>query len=183
MSKTALVILAPGFEEIEAMAPIDVLRRAGVTVRVAGLESRTVTSSHEVTVQADLLLSEVRETPDAVILPGGMPGSKNLGASAAVEAIVKKVYTSGGICAAICAAPVTTLAKWGILDKREATCYPGLEKDFPPSTRKSTAAVVVDGNVVTSRGPGTALAFALTLARLLAGKATAAQLASGMLAE
>jgi protein deglycase len=182
MPKRAVVVLAPGFEEIEAVAPVDVLRRAGVEVAVAGLDGRTVVGSHGIALQADVVMAEVKEAPDAVILPGGMPGAENLARSAAVERLVKAVLQKGGICAAICAAPAFALAKFGILEGKRATCYPGCEGRFPRTATVSEDRVVVDGNVVTSRGPGTALEFSLALAEILAGKPAADKLREGMIA-
>jgi len=181
MAKQAVVILAPGFEEIEAVAVIDVLRRAGIEVLAAGLGSRQVVGAHGLAVQADIVLSELRHPPDAVILPGGMPGSENLGASPEVAKLVKDVHAAGGICAAICAAPAYALAAFGVLRGRRVTCYPGCENRFPPGIQRAPERVVVDGNIVTSQAPGTALEFALTLAEILAGKAKADSLRAGML--
>ncbi|MCX7934852.1 MAG: DJ-1/PfpI family protein, partial [Planctomycetota bacterium] len=133
------------------------------------------------TVQADITLAELRPIPDAVILPGGMPGSENLGASAEVAKLVKEVHARGGICAAICAAPAYALAAFGVLQGKRATCYPGCESRFPPGVQRAPERVVVDGNIVTSQAPGTALEFALALAEILAGKAKADALRAGML--
>ncbi len=164
----AILILAEGFEEIEAITPLDVLRRAGVDCKTAGLGSKQITAAHGVTVQADLLVSEIKDLPDAVILPGGMPGSANLGGSSEVKDLVMRAAEAGKLCAAICAAPVLTLGAWGLLDGRDATCFPGMENQFPASVRPLQESVVEDGNFITSRGVGTAMAFALTLvARLV----------------
>ncbi len=181
MTRRAIVVLANGFEEIEAVTPIDVLRRAGVGVTVAGLDAREVEGAHGVVYRANTLVSDIIQTPDAIILPGGMPGSANLGRSNELKRIVLDVKSSNGICAAICAAPALTLGKWGILDNIRATCYPSFEKEFPATTIFSEERVVVDGNVVTSRGPGTAFDFALALTELLVDKGTADKLRQGML--
>ncbi len=181
MPEQVVVVLAHGFEEIEAVTPIDVLRRAGLDVVVAGVGATAVQGAHGVTCQCDVALEEIQSTPRAIVLPGGLPGAENLGKSAAVKELTLKVHDSGGICAAICAAPALTLAKFGLLDGCTATCYPTCEKEFDPSTKHSEDRVVVDGNIVTSRGPGTSLEFSLKLAAILAGPTTAEQLKGQML--
>jgi len=170
MLKTALVILAEGFEEVEAIAPVDVLRRAGVRVTMAGLADRLVKSSRHIGIEADILLRDLVEMPDAVILPGGIPGATNLACSEEVAELVKKMNAAGKIVAAICAAPAAVLAPLGILDGKKATCYPGCESDFSGKTIHSKERVVVDGNIITSQGPGTALEFALVIAGRLVGQ-------------
>ena len=170
MPKTAVVILAEGFEEIEAIAPIDVLRRAGVRVTIAGATDLRVKSSRKIGVEAEILLKDLWEIPDAVILPGGLPGATNLAKSAEVTVLIKKMNESGKIVAAICAAPAVVLAPLGILDGKKATCYPGCESDFSNTTVYSKERVVVDGNIITSQGPGTALEFALVIAERLVGQ-------------
>ncbi len=170
MSKTALVILAEGFEEVEAIAPVDLLRRAGVRVTLAGVNFLAVKSSRNIEVQADMLLKDIQDLPDAVILPGGLPGATNLAKSGEVAKLVKKMNAAGKLVAAICAAPAVVLAPLGILDGKKATCYPGCEADFSKNTVHSQERVVVDGNILTSQGPGTALEFALEIATRLVGK-------------
>jgi 4-methyl-5(b-hydroxyethyl)-thiazole monophosphate biosynthesis len=182
MPEQVVVVLAPGFEEIEAVTPIDVLRRAGLDVVVAGVGATAVQGSHGVTFQCDIALEDIQSTPRAIVLPGGLPGSENLGKSGAVKELTMRVHESGGICASLCAAPAMTLAKFGLLDGRTATCYPSFEKEFDPSTKPSEDRVVVDGNIVTSRGPGTSLEFSLKLAAILAGPAAADELQGQMLA-
>jgi len=182
MSKKVLVILAEGFEEIEAVTPIDVLRRAGVEVQVAGLAAKTVTGAHGIRIEADTVLSDVKNLPDAVILPGGMPGAKHLSESKEVLNLVKKMHQAKKLVGAICAAPALALTQAGVLNGKRATCYPGFEKNFSSSVKFTEERVVVDGNVVTSRGPGSALEFALELSEQLAGKAKAEELQEGILA-
>ncbi|MBN1256249.1 MAG: DJ-1/PfpI family protein [Planctomycetes bacterium] len=182
MAKKAVVVLAPGFEDIEAITIIDVLRRAGVEVKVASVGNTTVESAHGVPVTADLKIDAIKDTPDAIILPGGLPGSENLGKSKETKKLAEAVAAAGGLCAAICAAPALTLGQWGLLDGKTATCYPSFEKQFPVSVEHSEDRVVVDGKVVTSRGPGTALEFALTLVEILVDSKTAGELQQGMLA-
>ncbi|MBI1882854.1 MAG: DJ-1/PfpI family protein [Chlamydiae bacterium] len=171
MNQKILVLLAEGFEEIEAITPIDVLRRAGLEVKVAGLTGKTVTGAHGIRIQADTTFSEYRDPVDLLLLPGGMPGAKNLGESKALQERIKKMNEDKKYIAAICASPALALAPTGILDGKKATCYPGYESHFSPSTKFSKDNVVVDANVITSRGPGTALEFSLTLVEKLLGKA------------
>lgn len=181
MTKKAVVLLAEGFEELEALSPVDVLRRAGVEVTVAGVGGLNIKSAHDVTVAADVLLDKLSGDFDMVILPGGMPGSKNLGDSPAARALTEKMLAGGKLVASICAAPVFTLAAWGMLDNKKATCYAGMEKMFPPSVKFSSERVVVDGAITTSRGPGTALDFAFALAAQLVGQGVADKVAGDML--
>jgi len=167
-----LVPLAEGFEEIEAVTVIDLLRRARIDVRTAALGARRVTGSHGITIQADTELGKLpNEIFDMVVLPGGMPGARHLAEDPRVAEILRKHAGAGRITAAICAAPMV-LAAAGLLDQREATSFPGfLRDDSAPGLRLSTAPVVVDGKVVTSRGPGTAIDFSLALIELLEGRA------------
>jgi 4-methyl-5(b-hydroxyethyl)-thiazole monophosphate biosynthesis len=134
-----------------------------------------------VTYVAEALLADLRGEFNLVILPGGMPGAKHLGESAEARSLATRTARAGGWVAAICAAPAFTLAPWGLLDGRQATCYPGLEKNFTAQTTSSPERVVVDGNIVTSRGPGTALEFSLRLVQLLAGEETARRVAADLL--
>ena len=179
--KTALVVLAEGFETIEALTPVDVLRRLGVKVTVAGLGGLEITSAHKVTVKADALLAPALAPVDAIVLPGGLPGAVHFGESALLQEMATAQLARGGIVAAICAAPAKTLARWGLLSGKTATCYPGCEAEFPADARYVEAPVVVDGPVVTSRGPATALPFAYRLAGLLLGDAAVADLQRKML--
>jgi len=182
VSKSAVIILADGFEEIEAVTPVDVLRRAQVEVALAGVGGISIRGAHGLTFPCDLLIEAIHDAPDAVILPGGLPGAENLGKSDHVRQLVCQVHDNGGVCAAICAAPALTFAKYGLLDGRTATCYPSFENEFTKSTIPSEARVVVDGNIVTSRGPGTALEFSLELVRRLVDSSTADGLREAMLA-
>lgn len=183
MTKKVLVILADGFEEIEAITPIDVLKRAGLDVILAGVSSKTVSGAHGIQFQADILLEAYTGLPDAVILPGGLPGAKNLAESPKVIELVKKMNEAKKIVGAICAAPALVLAPNGILNGRKATCYPGFEKNFSPQVNFSHDRVIVDGNIITSRGPGSALEFALELVEVLAGKEKAESLSRDLLAK
>jgi len=176
----ACVLLAEGFEEIEAITIADVLRRAGVEAVLVGVAGTPVRGAHAIQVAADALLSDAAaEDWDAVILPGGMPGSKNLADSAPVRALLREQHGRGRRVAAICAAPIA-LSAAGVLEGKRATCYPGFEKELRGASLE-TRAVVVDGNVTTSRGPGTAFEFALELVSQLVGGKAAEDLRSGML--
>jgi 4-methyl-5(b-hydroxyethyl)-thiazole monophosphate biosynthesis len=178
----AVVVLAPGFEEIEAITQIDVLRRAGVEVVVAAAVGEVrVPGAHGIDVHADVPLADVPAEVDAVVLPGGMPGSKTLGETEGVGALVRRVHDAGGIVAAICAAPALGLGPTGVLAGKRATCYPGFEEHFSADVTAETARVVVDGKLITSRGPGTALEFALALVEALVSAEKAAALREGML--
>ncbi|MBP9732911.1 MAG: DJ-1/PfpI family protein [Candidatus Omnitrophica bacterium] len=168
-AKKVWVILAEGFEEIEAVTPIDVLRRAGLEVTVAGVGSASIMGAHGIRITADREVGSHGDIPAAIVLPGGMPGASNLAASSEVTALIRKVHASGGIVAAICASPAVVLAPLGLLDGMSATCYPGFEDRLGASVKHSAERVVRAGNVITSRGPGTALEFSLAIVEALAG--------------
>lgn len=162
----AILLLAEGFEEIEAITVLDVLRRAGVAVTAAALSGLHVRGAHEIVVQADVSLDDVEGSDfDALILPGGQPGATNLQRDSRVLALVKRFANKNKLTAAICAAPIV-LESAGVLSGRRATCYPGYEL---PSARFEESSVVEDGCIVTSRGPGTAFEFAFALVRRLCG--------------
>jgi 4-methyl-5(b-hydroxyethyl)-thiazole monophosphate biosynthesis len=180
---TAVVVLAEGFEEIEAITQIDVLRRAGVDVTVVGLQSGVIEGAHGIGVVAEASIEEFAGEPDLVVLPGGLPGSTNLGDSEAVVDLLRRQHQSGRAIGAICAAPAFAPVKAGVLDGKRATCYPSFEAHFNDSTTAVEDRVAVDGNLITSRGPGTALEFAYALVEHLEGKATADGLRSAMLVE
>ena len=181
----ALVFLAPGFEEMEAVITIDVLKRAEIEVVTAALgEVTTVTGSHDIAIEADTLLGELSlyfESFQAVILPGGMPGSVNLGADERVSAWVRRAAETGGVVGAICAAPLA-LDRFGVLVGKRFTSHPSTKErlaDVGGNYREER--VVVDERLVTSRGPGTAFEFALTLVEILVNAETAQTLARTML--
>lgn len=181
MTKKAIVVLAEGFEEIEAVTPIDIMRRAGIEVTVAGLGGLNIKGAHGVTYVAEVELVNANGAFDLVVLPGGMPGSKNLGDSPAAKALAEKTLAAGGKVSAICAAPVFTLGAWGMLNGKRATCYAGMESMFPEGVSFSSETVVVDGNVITSRGPATALPFGLALVTELVGGDISRKVAGDML--
>lgn len=154
-------LLADGFEELEAIAPLDLLRRAGVAVATVGIGAKTVTGSHGVTLTCDLTDSEIDPSAcEGVILPGG-PGHVRLAASPAVLALLEAVAARGDLLAAICAAP-SILGENGYLQGKRACCFPGFE-DRLLGAEVLFDPVVTDGNVITSRGAGTALPFALAM--------------------
>jgi 4-methyl-5(b-hydroxyethyl)-thiazole monophosphate biosynthesis len=176
MQKTALILLADGFEEIEALTPIDLLRRAGVTVTVAAIgQHLQVRGAHDILIVADLLLAHFSESFDALIIPGGQPGTRNLCANQEVIALVGNAFRTNILCAAICAAPMV-FDKAGILTGRRFTCFPGIEKEIRSGTF-CTDSVVEDGNIITSRGAGTAIPFALRIIAALCGEAAAQAMA------
>ncbi len=181
MSKKVLILLAEGFEEIEAVTPMDVLRRAGLEVTIAGVTGKNVKGAHGISIEADVLIDQYHETPDALILPGGMPGAQNLAKSPRVAELIKKVHAQKRIVGAICAAPALAVAPTGILNGRTATCYPGFEKDFLKEIKFSENRVVMDENIITSRGPGSALEFSLKLVEQLVGKEKAQSLKEAMI--
>ena len=167
---TVLVPLAEGFEELEAVTVIDLLRRAGIEVVTAGLAAGPVTGSHGIALAADATLDEaLTRDYDMVVLPGGLPGSDHLADDERVRAVLRRLADSGRFTAAICAAP-KALAAAGLLEGRRATSFPGvLEAAAVPGVELSDEAVVQDGRVITSRGPGTAMDFALSLIEILLG--------------
>ena len=182
MSFSVFVVLAEGFEEIEAITPIDVLRRAGLDVTTVGLSGKTITGAHGVPLLADRTWDEVAAlTPDVLLLPGGIPGSKNLGEHSGLKKMAKRVADSDRWLAAICAAPALTLASWDLLSGRKATCYPGCESHFPPDVKHQQIPVVVDGRIITACGVGATMEFSLQLVALLLDQATADSLRARML--
>lgn len=165
-----LVPLAGGCEELEAVTIIDLLRRAGIEVTTASLEPGPVRCSRGTVIIADRELREVLDDDfDMIVLPGGLPGADHLQQDTDVQALLKKMHQQGKYTAAICAAP-KALAAAGLLDERKATSFPGVLEDLSLSTTQITQnPVEQDGHVITSRGPGTAMDFALHLIQLLSG--------------
>ncbi len=174
-----LVPLAEGFEEIEAVTIIDVLRRAGLDITVANVGGNPVRGSHAIAISADEPLSRLSPGDFAAIaLPGGMPGSENLRKSEPVISFVRDIFGRGGVTAALCAAPMV-LGYAGVLKGRKATCYTGYEGTMEGAI-PTGAPVEVDGTIITGRGPGCAIPFALALVEALAGKTVMKELRDAM---
>jgi 4-methyl-5(b-hydroxyethyl)-thiazole monophosphate biosynthesis len=180
MSKKALVPIADGTEEIEAVCIIDVLRRAETSVTVASVNALQITASRGVKLVADQLIGDcVDETYDLVVLPGGMPGAEYLRDSKELEKILKRQQEQARLFGAICASPAVVLEHHGLLEEHKATCHPNFVSRLK-NTDVVESKVVVDGTCVTSRGPGTALEFALKLVELLYGEDKAKEVAEPM---
>lgn len=176
-----VVPLAEGFEEIEFSTIVDILRRAGIDVTVAGLKEGVIDGAHGVRITPDTQLDKVSADDfDAIILPGGYPGFVNLGDSEKVLKLVKEMHDRNKYVTAICGAP-SVLAKAGVIQGKRATIYPGME-DTLTGAQPSDERVVVDGKIITSRGPGTAMEFAIKLVEVLAGKSLAEEVTKSVLA-
>ena len=175
-----IVFLADGFEETEALCPVDVLRRAGIEVVLAGVGSDMITSSHGVTVKADTTVESVDSSEHFAVAfcPGGMPRSVNLSQSWNVNEIIVKTAQTG-IVAAICAAPAVVLAPLGLLKGRNATCFPGCES-YAPDMVFSGEGIVVDGNIVTAKSAGWAFDLGLKLVSMLKGSDEAEKVRSAI---
>lgn len=181
--KTSYVFFADGFEEIEALSVVDVLRRAGmpvVTVSINGLPQAE--GAHGVTVVTDAVVSDIAGDVEAewLIMPGGMPGASNLAACQCLVELLLAQYESGRGVAAICASPAVVLGPLGMVNGRKAVCYPGMEAGLTGADVQATQ-VAVDGNVVTGNGPAAASRFALALVQESLGVDAAAEVAAGML--
>jgi protein deglycase len=177
--KTALVLFAEGSEELEAVTIVNILRRGGVSVSLAGLTSGALRGSRGITLQPDTTLeAALNKEFDMIVLPGGQPGTNNLKADARVLQLVKKMHAQEKYVTAICAAP-SVLATAGLLDGKRATSFPAALNNFP-NVNLQAAAVVEDGKLITSRGPGTAMDFALTLLERLVGAAKRVEIEAGL---
>jgi len=182
MAKKILIILAEGFEEIEAATPVDIFRRAGAEVMVAGLGAQEITGAHGIIFRTDIRLEDAAAAGyDALVLPGGGNGARNLAASSKVLALIGEFSRRGGIIAAICASPAVVLAPAGILDGKRATCFPGMEDHFTSATTYVEEDVVTDGNIITSRGPGTAAEFSFVLLERIGMSAESSRIREAML--
>lgn len=177
--KNIFVFLITGFEEIEALATVDILRRAELNVKTVSLtNSLEVTSSHNVTVKVDMMFDDVDfSTAELLIVPGG---TTNYNEHEGVKRQLKAFADKGEKVAAICASPMV-LGGIGLLNGKNATCYPGFEKYLEGANLQTEKAVVVDGNIITSRGPGLTFDFALKLVELVAGKQKSDEVAKGLL--
>lgn len=179
MAKVYL-FLADGFEEIEGLTVVDILRRANIeTIMVSVTGKEYVTGSHQITVKADAVF-EANDFSDGdmLVLPGGMPGTKNLSEHQGLDRLLRQFQEKGKKLSAVCAAP-SVLGSKGLLKGKEATCYPGFEEALLGAQVKNEA-VVADGNIITSRGMGTSIDFALSIVKSLAGEAEAAKIAKSI---
>lgn len=173
------IILGKGFEEAEALVPCDLLRRAGIEVRLAGIGGLEITGGHGITVKADCVAEEAElNASEMLVLPGGLGGVASILDCPKVVEAVKNQYAMGKRVAAICAAP-TVLARLGITDGKRATCYPGCEKDMGSAVMQD-AAVITDGLVTTGRAAGAAMEFGLELIAVLRDQPTADKIAAGV---
>lgn len=178
--KVAL-ILANGFEEIEAISVVDILRRGEIECVIVGLDRALVCGAHHICIQSDILLDELNEIEfDAIVLPGGLPGATNLANCDKLIQILSKFDANNKLICAICAAPSVVLNKAGVL-KQNFTCYPGFEKYIKNSNYLPNQNVVKDHNIVTSRGPATAMEFALEILRELKGEKIYKDVNNGLL--
>lgn len=180
MSKLG-IFMADGCEEIEGLTVVDIARRAEIEVVMISISGKKeVVGAHNITFLADALASEVDyDELDGIVLPGGMPGTLRLGADAVVDKVIKEFAANGKLVSAICAAP-SVLGKAGVLAGKRVTCYPGFE-DKLSGADGCEDEVVVDGNVITSRGMGTAIPFALSIVRYLKGAEVAEELRKGII--
>lgn len=187
MKKTA-ILLANGFEEVEALTPADYLKRAGADVKLlaTGTSNTVVEGAHGIRVVADGTLEDFAASGgsgalDVVIVPGGLPGAVNVSECPAALKLLEEMFDKGRLVAAICAAPALVLSKTRILEGRRWTCYPGMHEGLPESLRKNyeERPFVTDGNVVTGRGPGAAEQFAMELVRILFGEETKKKVMEG----
>jgi 4-methyl-5(b-hydroxyethyl)-thiazole monophosphate biosynthesis len=180
--KKAFIFLANGFEEIEALATVDVLRRAGIEVKTVSItEELQVNGAHGVPVIADsIFANNDYANTDWLILPGGMPGATNLAACKQLTELLTAHHAQGGNIAAICASPAVVLSPLGILEGKEATCYPGFESGMN-CKKAGFKPVIVDGNVITANGPGNTIAFALAIITKALCEEKAREVAEGML--
>ncbi len=178
-----LIPLAKGCEELEAVTLIDLLRRANITVITASLTAhRQVKASRGVQLVADVALEDVMfDDFDMMVLPGGQPGTDNLNNDPHIHATLKRLVVNNKAVAAICAAPLV-LAKAGLLDGKKATCYPGvLDEQAWPTITLTTDSIVIDDNILTSKGPGTAMDFALTIIEYLLDKPARLDVEAGLI--
>ena len=171
------MLLGTGFEETEAIAPLDLLRRAGVEVKTVGINGKVVYGSHKIGVEADMELQQldVRDL-EMIILPGGLGGVSSIRASREAMDVIRYAYENGKYTAAICAGP-TVLADLGITDGKHATCYPGCEGGMGKAILTENAASVIDGRLITGTSAGCAVPFGLSLIAVLKGKEEAERIA------
>ena len=173
MSKKILTVFAEGFEEIEAVTPFDLLKRAEIVVETTGIKGIDISGAHGFSVIADHSFDEISDEYDGIFIPGGMPGSANIAECKPVLSLIKKMHAEGKLICAICAAPAVVLNKTGILSGKKATCYPGFEMQFDADVQFTEERVVVDENIITSRGAGTAADFSHAIIKYLIDEETA----------
>jgi protein deglycase len=185
MSKTALIVIADGTEEIEAFTPGDVLARCGVDVTYAAVGHNGGTElrgGHGIPLRASMNVEDVGDILfDAIVIPGGGGGADHIAQSKTTGTLIINHWKAGKIVASICASPAVVIGPLGILKGKHVTCYPGFEKRLPADCIQSQGTVVVDGNLITSRGPGTAMEFAFKLAEKLTSHDAAHKVAQSML--
>ncbi len=177
-----LIPVADCVEDIESVTIIDVLRRAGFDVSVASIhEHKQITAARGTRIEADCQLSDcLTDRWDLIALPGGMPGAEHLSNHEPLITLLKEQAAAGKFYAAICASPAVVFARHGLLDDKQATCYPTMQSKLP-ETGRATDTTVVDGNCITSQGPATAMEFALVLVEALSGKDLRQQVANALL--
>ena len=184
--KKAYVFFAPGFEEIEAITPVDILKRGGVKVSMISItDELKVKGAHNIEIICDSLIEDMDENilPDAIIMPGGIPGATNLANCKKLEEFAKKCFNEKKLVCAICASPAIVFGTFGLLKNKNWTCYPDMENNAPEADVQNwnTNPVVVDTNLITSRGPGTTAAFSYTILQELDLSEKSAALQKGML--
>ena len=174
------VFLANGFEEIEALAPVDFLLRAGIEVKTVGVSGKFCRGAHEINVEADILLEDVQlnDNLQGVILPGGMPGAENLNNSEDVQKAIDYCAENNKIIGAICAAPFI-LGRKGLLEDKNATCFPGFEDELKGASLVESG-VIIDGNIVTAKGAGVAWEFGAAICSIITGEEKALQILRGI---
>lgn len=169
--KKIAVLFKEGYEEVEALTPVDILRRANVQVDMIGMDSDMVTSSHQITIKMDKVFDESIDEYDGIVLPGGLPGSTNLRDDERITDLIKNFFDNGKLVAAICAGPIA-LAKAGVLKDKVCTCAPGFEDQLTGANYQE-AIVQIDGNVITGKGPAAALEFGYSILEYLGYDASA----------
>lgn len=177
--KKVCILLAEGFEEVEALTISDIMRRAGIVCDLVSMKDKMISSSHNLKIEADKVFDDNMEY-DLIVLPGGLPGATNLRDDERVINLLKKQNAEGKLIGAICAAPIV-LGKAGLTQGRKLTSYPGYEEELPGCEYVEDEMVIVDGNMITSRGPATAMAFGYKLLEVLGYSETAEKLSCGML--
>jgi len=167
--KKIACFLAQGFEEVEALQPLNLLKRAGCQTIIVGVYEKQIKSSRGVTIVADTLLQDWDKDADCFILPGGMPGGTNLEKSKELKDLIVSNFQKGKLIAAMCSAPATALASWGILKGKKLTCYPDMAKRIIEGTYVETP-LCVDGNLITAQGSGDSILFGFAIIEAFLGK-------------